>query len=78
MAITALTYLPSIDLDEAVINARFGKPAEQVAQAEGTVYWLYPDQGLSILVDREGKEILQYVAPQDFAAVRGRLLKPLN
>ena len=76
VVITAITYLPAIDLDEEIINARFGRPKEQVVQPEGAIYWLYPDRGLSILVDPNGKEILQYLAPQDFVAVRQRLTKP--
>ena len=35
---------------------------------------LYPKQGLDVVVDKDGKELLQYVAPQQFARLREPLL----
>ena len=38
------------------------------------MHLLYPDKGLDVVVDGNGKELLQYVAPRDFAELR----EPLN
>jgi hypothetical protein len=33
-------------------------------------HFLYPAKGLDLILDRKGKEVLQYVAPRDFARLR--------
>lgn len=66
--ITGLTFIPSINLDEAIILARFGEPNERV-QLAGAMHYLYPEKGLDIAVFEESKEILQYVLPSDFKSI---------
>ena len=74
-AVVALTYLPRIDLEPEVLRKRFGEPAERIAEPGGKVeHWLYPGKGLDLVVDAEGKEILQYVPPRLFE----RLARPLR
>ncbi|MDT8452887.1 MAG: hypothetical protein RQ936_09110 [Gammaproteobacteria bacterium] len=63
--ISGITFIPSLNLDEAIIQARFGEP-EQRIQREGVTHWLYPEKGLDIAVFEEAKEVMQYVLPQDF------------
>lgn len=76
MPIGSLTYIPRINLDEKLISGRFGEPAERIAEPDGKiVHWLYPDKGLDIALDSEGKEVLQYVRPADFESIRAPLLK---
>lgn len=72
--ITGLDYIPYVNLDPEVITARFGTPAERIRLEAGREHWLYPDRGLDILLDPEGRELLQYVPPADFA----RLVQPLR
>jgi hypothetical protein len=75
MPIGSLTYIPRINLDAELISRRFGEPAERIAEPEGRVeHWLYPEKGLDIALDAEGKEVLQYVLPARFDAVRQPLL----
>lgn len=69
-SITSLTYLPATQLDEAMIRARFGEPAQKVELTENRSHWLYPEKGLVITLDEEEKEVLQYIAPKDFEALR--------
>jgi hypothetical protein len=38
------------------------------------VHLLYPPLGLDVVVDGDGKELLQYVAPRDFERLRAPLL----
>jgi hypothetical protein len=68
--IRAIALIPSINLDEAMILQRFGQPAERVRTSEHAEHFLYPERGLDILLDSEGKELLQYVAPRDFERLR--------
>lgn len=70
LPVKAISVIPAVNLDEATVIQRFGQPAERVVQGEQRVHLLYPQQGLDILVDGEGKELLQYVAPRDFASLR--------
>lgn len=67
--IGSLSYLPSASLDEDVILERFGSPTERISQEEGIVHFLYPEKGLDIALNAEGKELLQYVAPRNFKSL---------
>jgi hypothetical protein len=68
--IRALTFVPTINLDEDMILQRFGQAAERVRTAENTEHLLYPDRGLDVVLDAKAKELLQYVAPREFARLR--------
>lgn len=68
--ITAIVFIPSANLDEAIILQRFGLPAERIRSDEHREHFLYPDKGLDLQLDAKGKEVLQYVAPRDFARLR--------
>jgi hypothetical protein len=72
--ITAMSFIPQANLDEDMIVARFGKPAERVRSNGHLEHFLYPDKGLDLALDSQGKELLQYVAPADF----NRLRQPLK
>lgn len=72
--IDSLSYLPSARLDEGIILDRFGKPQQRIADGEGVEHFLYPEKGLDIVLNSEGKELLQYVAPRSF----DKLAKPLE
>jgi hypothetical protein len=73
--VVSLTYLPRINLSEATVEKRFGIPAEKIQEEGGKVeHWLYPDKGLDVVMYAEAREVLQYVAPNDFS----RLRMPLN
>jgi hypothetical protein len=72
--VTALSFIPQANLDEAAIVARFGKPAERVRSNGHLEHFLYPGKGLDIALDTEGKELLQYVAPAQFETLRAPLM----
>jgi len=61
--VTGLTFIPAINLDEEIILARFGEPAERI-QLEGAVHYLYPEKGLDVALFENGKEVIQYVSPK--------------
>jgi len=75
LPLAAIAFIPSARLDEAVILQRFGTPAERIRQGETLEHFLYPAQGLDIVLDSKGKEVLQYVAPAEFARLRAPLGK---
>ncbi len=70
LSIRAISVIPTVNLDEATVIQRFGQPGERVVVSEKRVHLLYPDKGLDVVVDGEGKELLQYVAPRQFSLLR--------
>ncbi|MCK7576134.1 MAG: hypothetical protein MZV65_09680 [Chromatiales bacterium] len=72
--IRAIVYLPKARLDEALIEQRFGVPSRRITESEtGIVHWLYPERGLDIGRNADGRVVMQYVNPVDFGAI----LEPL-
>jgi hypothetical protein len=67
LPIKAISVVPTVNLDEATVIQRFGHPAERLVVSETRVHLLYPQQGLDVMVDNDGKELLQYVAPRQFS-----------
>ena len=72
--IQSIAYIPSTNLDHETITKRFGEPAEVITTDDQVRHYLYPAKGLDVILNEDGKEVLQYVAPSDF----GRLRDPLD
>lgn len=72
--ITGITFVPAADLDAETVLKRFGEPQQRLRASEHAEHFLYPEQGLHLLLDAKGKEVLQYVAPREFARLRDPLL----
>lgn len=72
--IRGLAFIPGAQLDEAVILERFGQPAERIRVNAHQEHLLYPGKGLDLVLDSKGRELLQYVAPARFDALRAPLL----
>lgn len=67
--IKSLTYIPDYgDMDQDFILQRFGQPQNRHKLDESSELWFYPEQGIRILVDREGKEMFEYSAPAQFTS----------
>ena len=75
LPIRAISVIPTVNLDEATVVQRFGPPSERLAISDKRVHLLYPEKGLDVIVDADGKELLQYVAPRDFSLLREPLAK---
>jgi hypothetical protein len=74
--IQQITYLPSAKLDGKLIENLFGKPESIIQVKKSSIeHWLYPEIGLDILLDPDGKEVFQYVMPSRFDEVKEPLLK---
>ncbi|MFY9514641.1 MAG: hypothetical protein WAQ05_27045, partial [Rubrivivax sp.] len=72
--LAGLSFIVAVNLDAATLQQRFGPPAERWRQGERLEHWLYPERGLAVLLDAQGKEVLQVAAPADFER---RLRAPL-
>lgn len=71
--IDAITFIPEADLDSEVVIQRFGPPDQRLRLNDQIEHLLYPELGLDVLIDREGKEVLQYVKPAEFERLRAPL-----
>jgi len=71
--IVGLTFIPSVNLNEEVVQTRFGAPS-QLIQSDGVKHYLYPDRGLHVALHERSKEVLQYVSPEQFS----ELVQPLQ
>jgi len=74
--IKAINFMPSFNLDEEITRSRFGVPDEVIQGRAGQIHWLYPDKGLDLILNSDGKEVLQYLSPGDFSAHRAQLQQP--
>lgn len=72
--IASITFIPIARLDEGIVLSRFGQPGERIRASENMEHFLYPEKGLALTLDREGKEVLQYIAPAQFARLRDPLV----
>lgn len=72
--VVGITFVPAAQIDAAILLQRFGEPAERLRSDARLEHWLYPALGLAIVLDTQGQEVIQLVAPADFEA---RLRAPL-
>lgn len=73
--VSNIAFVPSVQLDEAMVLQRFGPPVQRLRSSPTTEHFLYPERGLDLVLDSAGKEVLQYVAPRDFERLRAPLLR---
>lgn len=72
--IASATFLPSVRLDEPMLESRFGVASERRTEEEPPrVHYLYPQRGLDVAIDGKGKTVLQYLRPADFSRLRAPL-----
>ena len=75
--IRSISYLPKARLDDALIEQRFGAPAQRLTETETDIrHWLYPERGLDIARDPKGHTVIQYVNPGAFEALMAPLRTP--
>jgi len=71
--IRSMTFVPTANLDQDTVRARFGTPDETLSIGEDSVHWLYASRGLAITMSRRDKDFLRYVHPEDFGWLRSSL-----
>ncbi|MCG6966561.1 MAG: hypothetical protein LJE59_08620 [Chromatiaceae bacterium] len=75
--LSVITYIPGArKLDADFFRARFGEPAASLQENEQAVSWFYPQYGLSILIDDQAREVLEYQPPRDFVMPQGVTANP--
>jgi hypothetical protein len=42
-------------------------------ESEHAVSWFYPEKGLSILIDQEAYEVIEYIQPSRFSLAEGAI-----
>lgn len=72
--VETITFIPTVNLDEDIINRRFGEASGVLAREPGVKHFLFADKGLTIALSDNKKEVLQYVAPENFSKLRDPLL----
>ena len=72
--VSHITYLPAADLEPELLSNLFGEPSRRITAKTGITHWLYPEKGLDIALNPDGKEIFQYISPGRFS----QLLAPLE
>ena len=74
--IASLAYLTRTRLDDELLRKRFGEPAQRIREVENnTMHWLYPELGLDVALNDEGRAVLQYVSPKEFSGLVAPLLE---
>jgi len=68
-----INFMPGFNLDEEIAQARFGTPAEIIRVNEQQKHFLYPGKGLDLILNTDGKEVLQYLSPGEFSTHRAQL-----
>jgi len=74
-ALTAksITYIPPVWLTAEEIENQFGKATQQVHDADGNLHLLYPALGLDAIILLTEKNLLQFVAPDQFHRITSLL-----
>jgi hypothetical protein len=73
--IGSITFIADAHFDADTAVKRFGAPEVRIRSSETVEHFLYPQIGLDLQLDARGKEVLQYVAPRQFARLRDPLVK---
>ncbi len=72
--IKLINYIPQANLEAELLSSRFGEPLQKIPEAEtGVVHWVYPEMGLSIALNPDGKEVFQYAPPKEIDKLIQRL-----
>ena len=73
LPITSITYIPKVKYDAERLETHFSQPQSRKPLKGGGAFWFYPDHGLVVLLDPNGKEVFHYVNQEDFPALVKRL-----
>ena len=68
--ISSIACIPAVNLDHDIIVKRFGEADRVIQASDGVTHYLYPEKGLDVILNEEGREVLQYVSPDEFHRLR--------
>lgn len=67
LPLASITYVPGYSgLEKDFFRERLGEPDAWLQEKANAVSWFYPQLGLSLLIDADGKEVFQYIPPRAF------------
>jgi len=64
LPVASLTLVPSLDIDEKMLEARFGKPKAITQEDKGIMRYWYPNIFLTAFIDPDGKDRLNFSRPE--------------
>jgi|GEM_PF-929536 len=71
-AIRGLTYIPDFSgMEETMLLKQFGEPQQRKTVDEHSEMWFYPQIGVRLLIDKQGREVFEYMSPADFVTSLG-------
>ncbi len=73
-----IAFIPAVNLDHDIIIARFGDPLAIIHSSDDAMHYLYPEKGLDVMLNEQGREVLQYVSPELFTRLSGPLKGTTN
>jgi hypothetical protein len=74
LPIRLINYIPYANLDEQLVQDRFGQPTQKITETEtGIIHWIYPERGLSIGLNPDGKELIQYMPLTEIPGLVSRI-----
>lgn len=74
LPIKLINYIPYANLDDQLVTSRFGEPSRKIDELEsGVTHWIYTDKGVSIGINPEGKELIQYMQPSEIEPLIKRI-----
>jgi len=66
LIVETLTFIPSTQMDEQTLTARFGKPGRETKESNG-VHYFYPGIGLEATIHNDDKKVtLKFTPPTDY------------
>ena len=64
LPVTSVTLIPSLDIDEKMLEARFGQPEKTTKEDKGVIRYWYPKVNLTAIIDPDGKDKLSFSMPE--------------
>lgn len=72
--VETLTYIPSYrGLEADYFEERLGVPSATLQESGSAISWFYPERGLTLMIDDEGKDVFQYQKPSTFKLPAGAI-----
>ena len=68
-----ITFIPVAPLTRDIIELRFGRPVLTLVTDKHVTHYLYPANGLNIIIDEHGRDFLQYMSREEMAGLQAGL-----
>ena len=75
LPLVGLSFIPYGDFSAEKIRHFFGQPSKVISETENSLHFLYPEKGIGIMLNRQGKEVFQYISPAKFSRLEQPLMR---